>query len=60
MKNRKPTPFWTKVELDVPQGFQQAITAAAAKRYLKPAEYARMVLLSALESDGEPIGGCAA
>jgi hypothetical protein len=52
---RRQRKFWSKVELTVPAGFQHAIRVAAATRYMMPAEYARWVLIEALDHDGVPV-----
>jgi hypothetical protein len=52
---RRERKFWSKVELIVPTGFKEAVRVAAASHYMMPAEYARRVLIEALDNDGVQI-----
>jgi hypothetical protein len=54
-QRRTPRKFWSEVTLTVPAGFHDAVRVAAATRYMMPGEYARWVLLEALDSDGVPV-----
>jgi hypothetical protein len=51
-REQRKRSFWSKVELTVPTGFHEAVRVAAAARFMMPGEYARWVLLEALDHDG--------
>jgi hypothetical protein len=55
LPRRTQKKFWSEVTLTVPAGFHDAVKVAAATRYMMPGEYARWVLLEALDSDGVPV-----